>query len=162
MDTSLDVAGICVGMLPVTDLSRSARWYQQLLGLRYDREFADGDLVTGCALYAPEGTWGISFRLRDTIPGRPDPRGEHPLALRVPDLAALDRLQARADALGLAPLRGRHGDGEWLRVVDPDGIVLVLIVPAPDLTRRFLGVRVAEGREDGYYDAPLLDVAPVA
>jgi len=157
MDTSIDVTGIAVGMLPVTDLARSARWYQQLLGLRYDREFADGDRVTGCALYAPDG-WGISFRLRSTTAGQPDPRGEHPLALRVPDLAALDRLQARAEGLGLAPLRGRHDDAEWLRVLDPDGIVLVLAVPAPDLADGFVGVRMRDGQPAGTYGTPLLDV----
>jgi predicted enzyme related to lactoylglutathione lyase len=36
--------------LPVTDLSRSAVFYRDVLGLTYAREFTDGQTITGCAV----------------------------------------------------------------------------------------------------------------
>jgi catechol 2,3-dioxygenase-like lactoylglutathione lyase family enzyme len=44
------IRGIAQATIPVSDLARSARFYHDLLGLRYVREFGDGTTVTGCAL----------------------------------------------------------------------------------------------------------------
>jgi catechol 2,3-dioxygenase-like lactoylglutathione lyase family enzyme len=117
-----DIQGVLVAMLPVTDLARSAAFYRDLLGLTYRREFSRAGVVTGCALVAPGGAYAVSLRRRDTTPGRADLRAEHPLIFRVPDRAALDRVQANAERHGLAPTRGAHADAEYVEVVDPDGI----------------------------------------
>lgn len=149
-----------VGMLPVADLARSAAFYQRLLGLTYAREFTDGDgVVTGCGLYDLTADWGISLRLRSSTVGDPDLVGEHPLALRVRDLAALDRVEAHARELGCFRGRGRHLDGDWVRVVDPDGIETVLAVPPEPFVATFVGVRMAERQPVCRYEAPLLDLA---
>jgi catechol 2,3-dioxygenase-like lactoylglutathione lyase family enzyme len=161
MDTTTtpDVLGIAVGMIPVTDLARSAAFYERLLGLVYLREFSNADgTVTGCALYDAAARWGISFRLRRTTAGDPDLVGEHPLALRVRDLAALDRVEARARELGCFVGRGRHLDGDWVRVVDPDGIETVLAVPPDPGVATFVGVRTEERQPVSCYGEPLLTV----
>ena len=40
------IRGIAQATIPVSDLARSARFYSDLLGLRYVREFGDGTTVT--------------------------------------------------------------------------------------------------------------------
>jgi catechol 2,3-dioxygenase-like lactoylglutathione lyase family enzyme len=159
MDTTPDVLGIAVGMIPVTDLARSAAFYRRLLGLTYAREFSNPDgTVTGCGLYDAAARWGITFRLRRNTAGDPDLAGEHPLALRVRDLAALERVEARARELGCFVGRGRHLDGDWVRVVDPDGIETVLAVPPDPAVSSFVGGRMADRRPVDLYSEPLLAV----
>ena len=152
-----DVQGVLVAMLPVGDMARSAAFYRDLLGLRYRREFSRAGVVTGCALGAPDGSYAIALRLRDTTPGRADLRDEHPLIMRVPDRAALDRIFDHACRLDLGPTRGEHPDATWVEVRDPDGICIRFGV-----ARRpwdgFAGLRSdPDGTEVGY-DTPVLEI----
>ena len=72
--------GIVQATIPVSDLARSARFYQDLLGLQYVREFGDGSTITGCALADFNAHFFIALRRRDTfVAGEADLRGEHPV-----------------------------------------------------------------------------------
>jgi catechol 2,3-dioxygenase-like lactoylglutathione lyase family enzyme len=142
--------------VPVSDLARSAAWYRDLLGLTYVREFVDGERVTGCALADWSARYLIALRLRATIPGSPDLRGEHPIVLEALDGAAAERLRAHAEALGIAVTGGTHADGTWLEFLDPDGIALRVLHSASG-PAGFLGVD-----RDGFYDTPRLSLSGVA
>jgi catechol 2,3-dioxygenase-like lactoylglutathione lyase family enzyme len=152
-----DVQGVAVAMLPVSDIARSAAFYRDLLGLAYRREFSRGGVVTGCALSAPEDRYALALRLRDTTPGKADLRDEHPLIMRVPDSAILDRVFAHAEALGVAPTRGEHPDAAWVEVRDPDGICIRFAVPSRPW-HSFVGLHHEDDGTPVLYDKPRLDV----
>lgn len=152
-----EVTGIAVAMLPVSDLAVSAAWYRDLLGLEYAREFRNDDgLVTGCALADFRTGYMISFRLRSATAGRPDLRGEHPIIVAVPDRPALDRIRARAAALGYRPTSGEHLDAAWVEVVDPDGIATRFAFPT--FPKRFVGARFHRDGRTSLYEAPHLSL----
>ena len=65
--THTGLRGIVQATIPVSDLGRSARFYADLLGLRYVREFADGTTVTGCALADFDARYFIALRRRDRL-----------------------------------------------------------------------------------------------
>jgi catechol 2,3-dioxygenase-like lactoylglutathione lyase family enzyme len=155
--TARDVQGVLVAMLPVTDIARSAAFYRDLLGLQYHREFSRAGVVTGCALGAPDGSYAISLRRRDTTPGRPDLRDEHPLIMRVPDRGALDRIFAHARRLGFGPTRGEHPDAAWVEVRDPDGICTRFGV-AQRPWDTFAGLRYEADGAEVFYDTPALPI----
>ena len=46
----MNITGIVQVSLAVSDLTRSAAFYRDALGLTYAREFGDAHRVTGCAL----------------------------------------------------------------------------------------------------------------
>lgn len=150
-----DLTGIVVVSVPVTDLTRSAAWYRDLLGLAYVREFGDDDSVTGCALADWAAHYMIALRLRTATAGHADLRGEHPIIVEAADGAAAQRVRARAEALGIPSTSGRHSDDEWIEFLDPDGIALRVIHGAAG-PHSFLGVRSTP--PDGWelYDTPRL------
>jgi catechol 2,3-dioxygenase-like lactoylglutathione lyase family enzyme len=153
--TRSGVAGIVQVSVPVSDLARSAAWYRDLLGLTYVREFSDAERVTGCALVDWTARYMIALRLRSTIDGSPDLRGEHPIVLEAADEAAAGRLRTRAEELGVAVTGGVHADGTWLEFLDPDGIALRVVHSAAGPSG-FLGVGA-----DGCYDTPRLALSGV-
>ena len=67
--THTGLRGIVQATIPVSDLARSARFYADLLGLRYVREFGDGTTVTGCALADFDARYFIALRRRDRLAG---------------------------------------------------------------------------------------------
>jgi catechol 2,3-dioxygenase-like lactoylglutathione lyase family enzyme len=148
---STDITGIAVASLPVTDLARSAAFYRDALGLTYAREFTDGSTVTGCALADFDHGFMITLRRRDTVAGRPDLRGEHPIIVVVPDRDALERTRDRLAAAGYGPTCGEHADAAWVEIVDPDGIATRFAVPHAEPA--FFGVE-----PNGFYDTPRLPV----
>jgi catechol 2,3-dioxygenase-like lactoylglutathione lyase family enzyme len=153
--TKTDITGIVQVSVPVSDLARSAAWYRDLLGLDYVREFSDGDRVTGCALADWTARYLVALRLRSTIAGGPDLRGEHPIIVEAADEAAAERIRARARSLGITSTGGTHADGTWLEFLDPDGIA-VRVVHSPAGPRGFLGVDPT-----GFYDTPRLTLSDV-
>jgi catechol 2,3-dioxygenase-like lactoylglutathione lyase family enzyme len=153
--TRTDVLGILVAAVPVSDLARSAAWYRDLLGLDYVREFGDGERVTGCGLVDWSAGYMIALRLRSTIAGEPDLRGEHPIIVSAADAAAAERIRARAEALGIPSTGGIHADGTWLEFLDPDGIAL-RVVHSADGPQGFLGVRATADGGWAHYAEPLL------
>ena len=156
-DRRSDLTGIVVVSVPVTDLSRSAAWYCDLLQLDYVREFGD-DRVTGCALADWSAHFMIALRLRSATAGRADLRGEHPVIVEAVNAAAAARLRDRADALGVDWTSGRHADGEWTEFLDPDGIALRVVHDAAG-PQAFLGVRSTGPDRWELYDVPRLALA---
>jgi len=150
-----DLLGIVVVSLPVTDLTRSAAWYRDLLDLDHVREFSDDQRVTGCALADFRTRYMIALRLRSTTRGQADLRGEHPITVEARDAAATDRLRSRAAALGIPCTTGIHADGTWTEFVDPDGICLRVVHGAAG-PETFMGVRSTATGEPQLYDTPRL------
>lgn len=123
------VSGILVPMLPVTDLTRSVRFYTALLGLELRREFVQDGQVTGVALGRGDIGWGLNLRLRSTLAAPADLRGEHPVVWRLEDLDGVDAFCDHAAGLGLDPLVFEHDDAVLVRVIDPDDIDVYVALP---------------------------------
>jgi catechol 2,3-dioxygenase-like lactoylglutathione lyase family enzyme len=141
------VSGILIPMLPVTDLSRSARFYQALLGLELRREFVRDGQVTGLALGRGDVDWGLNLRLRSTLALPADLRGEHPVVWRAEDLEALNAFRDHAIGLGLDPILFEHDDAVLVRVVDPDDIEVYVAVSK----RRWTSFQGYTLQPDGYH-----------
>lgn len=96
--SALRLAGIHHLKVHVTDVRRSALWYQRVLGYRPVMEFAEADRLVGYGLDHPGGGTFLTLRL--------DPDHAAQTAGRVyfetgtPDKAALDELARRLDDLG--------------------------------------------------------------
>lgn len=141
------VSGVLIPMLPVTNLTRSARFYQALLGLDLRREFVRDGEVTGLALGRGDIGWGLNLRLRSTLAVPADLRGEHPVVWRAEDLDALNAFRGHAARLGLDPLVFEHDDAFLVRVVDPDDIEVYVAVSKRPWTT-FQGYTL---QPDGYH-----------
>ena len=141
------VSGILVPMLPVADLTRSALFYQALLGLELRREFVRDGRVTGLALGRGNIGWGLNLRLRSTLAAPADLRGEHPVVWRVEGLDDLDAFRDHAAGLGLDPIVFEHDDAVLVRVVDPDDIDVYVAVSKRPWTS-FQGYTL---ERDGYH-----------
>ena len=152
------IRGIAQVTVPVTDLTRSARFYQELLGLQYVREFGDSTTVTGCALADFNARFFIALRRRDTLAGgEADLRGEHPVIVEAETPDAAERIRERGLRLGIPSTSGIHADGTWIEFLDPDGIAL-RVVHTPTPTESFLGVTFGPDGKQEFYGEPRLDV----
>lgn len=157
--TRTGVRGIVQATIPVSDLARSARFYSDLLGLRYIREFGDGTTVTGCALADFDARYFIALRRRDRLAGgEADLRGEHPVIIEAEDPEAAERIREQATRLGIPSTSGTHADGTWIEFLDPDGIAL-RIVHTPTPTESFLGVTIGPDGQQVFYAEPKLEVS---
>jgi catechol 2,3-dioxygenase-like lactoylglutathione lyase family enzyme len=156
--TRTGIRGIVQATVPVSDLARSAAFYQDLLALRYVREFGDGTTVTGCALADFDARYLIALRRRDTLGGgAADLRGEHPVIVEALSAEAAERIRERARARGIPSTSGTHADGTWIEFLDPDGVAL-RVVHTPTATESFLGVAFSADGTQRFYDQPRLDV----
>jgi catechol 2,3-dioxygenase-like lactoylglutathione lyase family enzyme len=156
--TSTDVLGIVQATVPVSDLARSAAFYQEILGLTYVREFGDGTDVTGCALADFDARYLIALRRRDTLAGGgADLRGEHPVIVEAAGPEAAERIRERARTRGVPSTSGTHADGTWIEFLDPDGIAL-RVVHTTTAAESFLGVVFSPDGTQHFYDHPRLDV----
>jgi catechol 2,3-dioxygenase-like lactoylglutathione lyase family enzyme len=150
--------GIVQATIPVSDLARSARFYSDLLGLQYVREFSDGSTITGCALADFDAHFFIALRRRDTLAaGEADLRGEHPVIVEAESPEAADHIRRQASQLGISSTSGTHADGTWIEFLDPDGIAL-RVVHSPTPTESFLGVTLGPDGTQRLYHQPKLDV----
>jgi catechol 2,3-dioxygenase-like lactoylglutathione lyase family enzyme len=92
------LAGIHHLKVHVTDVRRSALWYQRVLGYRPVMEFAEDDRLVGYGLDHPGGGTFLTLRLD---PGHAaDSAGRVYFEMGAPDKAALDELARRLDNLG--------------------------------------------------------------
>lgn len=152
------IRGIVQATVPVSDLARSARFYQDLLGLRYVREFGTDSAVTGCALADFDARFFIALRRRDALAGgAAGLRGEHPVIVEAETSEAAERIRERASLLGIPSTSGTHADGTWIEFLDPDGIAL-RVVHSPTASEAFLGVIFGSHGEQSFYGEPRLDV----
>ena len=130
MDTPL--AGFHHVKLPVADLPRSRDWYARVLGLQTHIEFAESGVVTGVAMRDSGGT--LDLALRHDPPRAAALSGFDPVALCVPNQAALDAWQQRLEDLG-EPHGGivtGHAGRVLVGLRDPDGIEVRLYLPAEE------------------------------
>lgn len=129
--TGPSIAGVHHIKLPVTDLRRSQHWYESVLGLRIQSEFHDADgSVGGVAgtITDVHGTTVIAVALRHNPEAATGISGFDPLALSLPDHAALQTWAEHVIALGL-PAPATSPDGTVLFLHDPDGLEIRLFSP---------------------------------
>lgn len=121
--------------LPVSDLARSRRWYESVLGLRVRKEFVDDDdgVLRGVAgvLSDRSGTPIISLALRQNPEVAAGMTGFDPLALSVATREALDVWADHVATLGgTRPRVAEHENVATLFLHDPDGLEIRLFGPA--------------------------------
>ena len=130
--TGAPFTGLSHVQLLVSDVAASAEWYREALGL-------DGfveDLSVGYVAlrHGPSKVVVVlTARGRD---GPPDPEGDHGpldhLAFAVPDGEMLEAWAEHLTAIGMAHDGVVLEDGRpSLQLVDPDGIAIELVAPAP-------------------------------
>jgi catechol 2,3-dioxygenase-like lactoylglutathione lyase family enzyme len=116
----------------VTDVRRSARWYQRTLGYEPVMEFVEGSRLVGYGMSHPNGGTVLTLRL--------DPEQAQKTAgwvyfeMGVPDTAALEGLAERLTALGVGHGPVVRTPIGWLLsgVFDPDGHEMRFYVSAPE------------------------------
>ena len=125
-------------VLDTTDVRALAEFYRVLLGLRYrqgDEPPADGaDDADWLVLTEADGTRRLAFQEVERLERTTWPAHDVPMQLHVdftvPDVAALERHQARALALGATVLLDRTEDPDeplWV-LADPAGHPFCLFV----------------------------------
>lgn len=113
---------------PVTDLDRSRRWYQEVLGLHILTGFPDEDgTVRGLAGMLPDTEPPVAVALRENPQAASGVRGFDPVSFAIADLAAADAWAEHPDALGVQHSPVTDVTLGWvLDVPDPDGTVIRL------------------------------------
>jgi catechol 2,3-dioxygenase-like lactoylglutathione lyase family enzyme len=120
--------------LTVTDVDRSVRWWEDVMGFKlvHTRERPDFKL---CTVIHASGFFVGLMEHTNGIPDQFDERavGLDHLALRVPDRAALDAWAKRLDDLGVANSGVLdESAGPLIVLRDPDNIQLELWVFEPE------------------------------
>jgi catechol 2,3-dioxygenase-like lactoylglutathione lyase family enzyme len=155
------IVGFTHVKLPVTDLTRSVRWYADLLEMRLTMEFVEEGELRGAELVEPVSGARIALRDRAFCASQPVLSGFDLFALEVDAVPTLYRLAERCDRLGISHTGVREfPGGAALDVPDPDGTVVRLhfSVDRPP----FVGIEFTPGGF-GTYEVPrLTEVAPYA
>ena len=115
----------------VTDVRRSARWYERTLGYEPVMEFVEGSRLVGYGMSHSNGGTLLTLRL--------DPEQAQKTAgwvyfeMGVPDTAALKDLAARLDGLGIGHGPVARTPIGWILpgVFDPDGHEMRFYVSEP-------------------------------
>jgi catechol 2,3-dioxygenase-like lactoylglutathione lyase family enzyme len=113
--------------LPVSDLGRSRRWYESVLGLHVDIEFVEDGVVRGVALADRAGT--INLALRHDPARAAALAGFDLLAIAVPTRDAVEDWRRHLDEAGqphAGVVTGHHGGSVLTGLRDPDGIEIRL------------------------------------
>jgi catechol 2,3-dioxygenase-like lactoylglutathione lyase family enzyme len=116
--------------LPVSGIDRSLAWYERVLGLRVQLEFAEQGVLKGVALADPGQT--VALALRHDPERAAGLAGFDPVALCVPASGALQAWQQRLEDLG-EPHGGivaGHAGSVIVGLRDPDGVEIRLYQPA--------------------------------
>jgi catechol 2,3-dioxygenase-like lactoylglutathione lyase family enzyme len=124
------------GGASVADLSRSIRFYREVLGFTLDEQFAiPGTLVTGAVLSNPGGARVELFWRQGSIAGPPGhpvdsilQQGWFQLAFCVADLSAtFDSVVAAGVKVVKAPFTAPDGQSKVAFIADPDGHLIEFI-----------------------------------
>ena len=144
--------------LPVTDLVRSARWYEAVLDLRRQFEFADHGEVRGAQLVNATGSVTIALRDRRYCADYPRLTGFDVVSFRVASRDELVELAERFERLG-----ARHNAVQdlppfvsTLDLYDPDDTVLRFAFDHPTAPTEFVGVDIGDAGPSLYRE-PRLD-----
>jgi catechol 2,3-dioxygenase-like lactoylglutathione lyase family enzyme len=115
------LAGVHHLKLPVSDLTRSAEWYQSRLGYRVAAEFVEQGTLMGYAMAHPAGGPDLALRL-DPDRARAAAGFDY-FSVGVPDREALDALAARLTGLGEEHAGVHWASIGWILPLlhDPDG-----------------------------------------
>lgn len=113
----------------VTDLDESASFYEDVLGLTYDRRF-ELDGVVNYYVGSEDGA-ELQFKYDPDESGPVDPSGVDHVALGVDDTdAEFDRVMEAADPpVVLEPTTIEEADRRVAFIEDPDGYVVELVGP---------------------------------
>lgn len=111
--------------IEVADLGATRRFYEDALGLSFDREFTEDGIrnyyVSG------EGDGGIQFRYDLDGTGSVEPSGIHHLALEVDDLEATFGRLVDVTSCEVLETPTEDDDNRKAFVRDPDGYVVELL-----------------------------------
>ena len=126
------LAGIHHLKVHVTDVRRSALWYQRVLGYRPVMEFTEADRLVGYGLDHPGGGTFLTLRLDPDHAA--DSAGRVYFEMGAPDKAALDELARRLDNLGEPHGPVLRTPAGWLLpdLHDPDGHEMRFYVTGED------------------------------
>ena len=115
------LAGVHHLKLPVSDLTRSAEWYQSRLGYRVAAEFVEQGTLMGYAMAHPAGGPDLALRL-DPDRARAAAGFDY-FSIGVPDRDALDAMAARLTGLGEEHAGVHWASIGWILPLlhDPDG-----------------------------------------
>lgn len=118
------LSGIHHVKLPVSDVARSRRWYETVLGLEAEIEFIEEGVLRGIALRDPGGTLRLALRMQPDLAAAL--AGFDPLTLQVDTHAELKDWSQHLDDLGETHGGVVTGHQGWalVGVHDPDGIEL--------------------------------------
>jgi PhnB protein len=115
--------------LTVKDLSRSLKWYTEIMGFTKARDFERDGKVTGAALVA--GDVEISINQDDGKKGKDRVLGQG-FSMRLTTTQSIDDIAARVKAAG-GTLESEPADMPWgariFVVIDPDGYRFVVSTP---------------------------------
>jgi catechol 2,3-dioxygenase-like lactoylglutathione lyase family enzyme len=141
--------------LPVTDLARSLRWYQDVFGFEVYLEFPDDDgVVRGVGAHVA-GLGDMAVALRENPEVARGIAGFDPVIWAVPDQSALEEWVAHLDALGIAHSPVIEASIGWLLVFhDPDGLEVHLY------TRTRHGIDQRGRRGYGHPTGPDVEAEP--
>ncbi|HET6298948.1 MAG TPA: VOC family protein [Kribbella sp.] len=144
--------------VPVTDLVRSMRWYQALLGLELVAEFTEDGVVRGVVLLDRPGGFVIALRDREVVPGRPNFAGFDLVGFGVESPQVLHQLVEDCERLGFdhEPIHDRGEYGQALDITDPDGTVLRFLWDHETVDDTFLGMEFTADGPPTMYDVPRL------
>lgn len=119
--------------LPVSDVSRSRAWYEQVLGFETAIEFVEDGVVMGVAMTS--GPTGAQVALRHDLDRATALAGFDPIALSCPHPEDVREWAEHLDRLGVphGGVTSGHGGGSVLvGLRDPDGIEIRLYAEPPE------------------------------
>jgi catechol 2,3-dioxygenase-like lactoylglutathione lyase family enzyme len=126
------IRGIHHVKIPVTDLTASRTFYEQLFDLEVMMEFRDDDGITRGVAYRPID--GVSYALREDPQRARALAGYDPVAFVVDDDTAIIAWVAHLTALGIENSGLVSGmTGSVVGFDDPDGIKVVLYSSTPSV-----------------------------
>jgi catechol 2,3-dioxygenase-like lactoylglutathione lyase family enzyme len=146
--------------LPVTDLQRSAAWYQALFDLELIAEYVEDGDVRGVSLLDRDGGFEIALRQREYCAGPPSVAGFDVFALSSPTEELVSTIAERCDQLGIerTEIMSYPTYGAGFDIPDPDGALVRIVWRDPQSMAGFLGLAMDASNEPQPYRQPRLNL----